>query len=956
MRAPRLFLLDGLALAYRGHFAFARRPLLNSRGEQTSALFAFANTVRKLAEDEAPDYWALAWDSDEPTLRALSYAEYKATRKPMPEELVAQLEPLRALAAAIGLPLVEAPGYEADDVMATLTTRARADDLEVVLVTNDKDLQQLVAPGVRVLAPRGRGDEDVWYDEAAVEARWGVPPARLPDVLALMGDASDNVPGVPGIGEKTAAQLIARFGGLDALYERLDEVERASIREALRTHRETAYFSLGLVTVHRDLDLGVTWEQLVARPPHAEHLRDFGARWEIRRLLSWADELGRAALATAGPSPPSRPRPAEPANPVAEAAAAWNVAAVPASPRQRAGRTAAGEQSTLFLEFEQNRLPEAYGPPVRIVDTEMGLEALARALAGAPRGFAVDTETTSEVPMRAQLVGIGVTTGERPAYVPIRHREGRNVPLEAVTRHLGPLLADPSRPKLGQNLKYDALVLAREGLPLDGIAFDTLLASYLLDPEGAHGLDHLSRVHLGVTKIPTSALIGSGRAARRMDEVAIELVAAYCGEDVHCTWLLAERFAPELARRDAESLFREVELPLVPVLVDMERQGVRIDREFLGRMSEELAREMSRLEGLIHAAAGGSFNVNSGPQLATLLFQKLGLPSSRQTKTGLSTGADVLEELAVEHEVPRLVLQYRQVAKLKSTYVDAIPALLHPETGRVHTEFHQTVTATGRLSSSNPGLQNIPMRTALGREIRKGFVAPPGWTLVGADYSQIELRLMAHLSRDAALVEAFQSGGDVHARTAQRIFGLGQQAPSPEERGRAKVVNFGIMYGMGARALSLQLGMPLGQASEFIKDYFRAHAGVRRFLDDVLQQARERGYVSTLLGRRRYLPQLTSPSPRARAQAERAAINTPLQGSAADLVKVAMIRIHDALRREGLAARMVLQVHDELLLESPAGEVERVSEILRHEMTNAVALTVPLEISLGVGDRWFDVH
>ena len=948
MRAPRVFLLDGLALAYRSHFAFIRRPLVNARGEHTSALFAFANTVIKLRREEKPDYWALAWDAEGPVVREQEYAAYKATRKPMPPELVAQLPHLKDLAAALGLPLLERAGYEADDVMATLARRALEDGMEAVLVTNDKDLQQLVRPGVRVLAPaRGRGDEDEWMDEAAVEARWGVPPARLVDVLALMGDSIDNVPGVPGIGEKTAVRLVAQLGDLDAIYARLAEVERESLRAKLAEHREAAYFSRRLVTLRDDLDLPFGWEQLTVRPPDADRLTALGERFELRRLAGWADQVraGSGAWAGAGGVAASAP----PAPTPAPAPAAG-------PPPAAAPRVERGVQSALVFETAVEPKVEPFGPPVRVIDDAAALEALVCELRAAPGGFVLDTETTSEEPMRARLVGIGFTTGERPAYLPLAHREGRNLPWESVTAALAPVLADPAVPKLGQHLKYDVLVLERAGLPVRGLALDTMIASYLIDPEGAHGLDHLSRVHLGVEKIPTSALLGRGRGTRTMDEVPISMVAGYCGEDVHCTWLLAERFRPELASRQVDRLLAEVEMPLVPVLVDMELEGVLVDRDLLARMSRSLEVELVRLEGLIFAAAGSPFNVNSGPQLAEVLFKRLGLPSRKQTKTGMSTDADVLEELALLHELPRLVLQYRQVSKLKGTYVDAIPALVHPETGRVHTEFHQTVASTGRLSSSNPGLQNIPMRTPLGREVRKAFVARPGWRLVGADYSQIELRIMAHLSGDPALTEAFALGRDVHAATAERVFGLSGRGPTPEERAKAKVVNFGIMYGMGARALSFQLDMPLAQAAAFIREYFRVHAGVKRYLDQTLEEARGRGYVATILGRRLYLPDLLSPTPRARSNAERVAINMPLQGSAADMIMVAMVHVHERLSREGRAARLLLSVHDELLLEAPEAEVEPVRRALVEEMTGAVELVVPLEVSVGVGENWFDVH
>jgi DNA polymerase-1 len=934
MAAPRVFLLDGLALAYRSHFTFIRRPMINSKGEHTSALFGVAGTLIKLRDEHKPEYWALTWDSDQPTFRHREYAEYKATRSPMPEELVSQLPHLKELAAAIGLPLLEVPGFEADDIMATLANRAINDGLEAILVTPDKDLQQLIRPGVRVLSPRGREQEGEWIGEAEVEERWGVRPDQLGDVLALMGDSSDNIPGVPGVGQKTAARLISQFGNLDALYERIDEVKQPALHKRLTANREGAYFCRYLVTVREDVELPVSWENLVTRPADPVALQELGERFELRRLTRWAAEAREHRRAA-----PSLPVP--------------SVAVEPAPVAQRRGEAV---QGALSFGDEVPLEVDAFGPPVRIIDTPAALTRLAEELVQSGRGFCLDTETTSEEPMRATLVGVGVTIGERPAYVPIRHREGKNLPIEKVREILGPVLADPATVKVGQHLKYDSLVLLREGFPVAGLGFDTLIASYLLEPEGAHGLDHLSRLHLGVEKIPTRALLGGRRGSRTMDELPIDVVGAYCGEDVHCTWLLRDLFEPELASRQQENLFHEVEMELVQVLVDMEREGVYVDTGFLAVMSEELGRELTRLEASIHSAAGGPFNINSGPQLSEILFKKLGLPARRQTKTGFSTSADVLEELAPLHALPRLILQFRQSAKLKSTYVDAIPALILPDTGRVHTEFHQTVAATGRLSSSNPGLQNIPTRTPLGREVRKAFRSRPGWHLLGADYSQIELRIMAHLSGDTALTEAFARGDDVHASTARRIFSLGDRVPSPEQRAQAKTVNFGVMYGMGARALSLQLGMPIGQASAFIHDYFKVHNGVADYLKALLEEARGTGYVHTVLGRRRYLPLLTASSPRARANAERAAINTPLQGSAADLIKVAMVRIHRQIQERGMESRLILQVHDELLFEFPPGEREELEEMVRREMTHAITLDIPLEVTIGVGERWFDVH
>jgi DNA polymerase-1 len=941
----RVYLLDGLALAYRSHFAFIRRPLTNTKGENTSAVFAFANTVMKLRDERKPDAWALAWDSDQPTRRHGRYAEYKAHRPPMPDDLYAQLPKIQELARAIGLPIVEFPGAEADDVMATFARRAEREGFDAVLVTNDKDLMQLVNEHVAVLAPGGGKNEDAWLDVDAVRAKWGVEPAQLRDVLALMGDSSDNVPGVPGVGEKTAVELIGRFGSLASLYERLAEVPRESLRAKLAAHKEAAFLSLELVTVDDDLPLVETWEDLALQPIDAPRLREIAEELDLRRLLRYIEEqvaagAVRSTAARRGSLAAPGPEAVPPLDPFGQLGLELGLA---------------DDAAAAPVAVEGPREP--FGPPVRIVTDAAELRALRDALL-ASEGFVLDTETTAEDPLRARVVGVGVSYGEAPVYLPLAHRGGTNLPREAFEEVLGPILADPAVPKIGQHFKYDQLVLRGEGVPVAGLAHDTMIASYLLDPESPNNLDWLAARHLGVTKIPTSALLGKrGKELRAMDELPVDLVAGYCGEDVHVTWLLAARFAPALAERGLEALFKEVEVPLSDVLSDMEWEGVAVDVPFLGAMSRRLGEEIAGLEKRIYNVAGTEFNVQSTQQLGEVLFQRLGLPGGRRTKTGWSTDSDVLEGLAEKHDLPRLVLQYRQLTKLKSTYVDALPLLVHPKTGRVHTSFHQTVAATGRLSSSDPNLQNIPFRTPLGREVRRAFVPRPGWKLVSADYSQIELRIMAHLSGDEALTAAFRAGEDVHASTASRVFGLAEGVrPAPEQRAMAKVVNFGIMYGMGARSLASQLGMPVADATRFIADYFQTHQGVEHYLKGVVDDARGSGFVETMLGRKRWLPGLALSDGRERANAERAAINTPLQGSAADLIKVAMIRLARDLEARAANARLVLQVHDELLLECPADEVDATKRAVSEAMTEAMPLRVPLEVQLGVGDSWFEVH
>ena len=964
MSKKRLFLLDGLAIAYRSHFAFIRRPLTNPRGENTSAVFAFANTVLKLRGEEKPDLWALAWDSELPTRRHASYPEYKANRPAMPDDLVRQLPLIQQVARALGLPVIEVPGTEADDVMATLARRAVAEGMDVVLVTNDKDLQQLVSPSIQVLAPGGGGKDDIWLDEAAVLAKWGVPPRGLRDVLALMGDSSDNVPGVPGVGEKTAVELIAQFGSLEELYSRLAEVKRDAVRRKLFEHRDAAFLSQDLITLDDDLAVLESWNELEVLEVEGKALAKLAQEIGLPRLERYANEAIARAAAAAGVDAEGRPAEAcapgialPEATPLPEAAVAT---ALPDTAAIEAGQLGFGFSETAPLPvrvFAPGELPPAYGPPVRIVTDPAELPALVAKLRALPSGFVLDTETTSEDPLKARMVGLGVAWGEAPVYLPLAHADGPNLPREAFETAFAPLLADPNVAKIGQHFKYDQIVLRGEGLPVVGLVCDTMVASYLLDPETPHNLDYLARRYLSIEKIPTTALIGKrGREQTTMDKVPVPLVAAYCGEDVHVTWLLAEKFVPELVQRGLGPLFRDVEIPLSDVLSDMEWEGVALDVPYLAAMSTRLTEEIAGLEQRIYGLVGKPFNIQSTQQLGEILFRQLGLPGGRKTKTGYSTDSEVLEELALQHDLPRLVLLYRQLTKLKGTYVDALPLLVLPRDGRLHTSFGQTVAATGRLSSSDPNLQNIPFRTPLGREVRRAFVARPGWKLVSADYSQIELRLMAHMSRDPALVEAFARGEDVHARTAQRVFGVPDgQVATPEQRAMAKVVNFGVMYGMGARALSRQLGISVAEASRFIADYYRTHEGVRTFLERMVSDARAKGYAETILGRRRALPALSSDG-RMRSDAERAAINTPIQGSAADLLKVAMVRLARDLDKNGYAARLVLTVHDELLIEAPVAEVEAVKERVVDAMTHALDLSVPLEVQVAAGDNWFEVH
>ena len=986
----RLIVLDALGLAYRAYYAFISRPLRNSRGQNTSAIYGFANTALKIRREEKPDFWALAWDGPGPTFRHERFPDYKATRKPMPDDLLTQLEPIEEVAQAIGLPVIEIPGTEADDVMATLARRGVADGHDVVLVTGDKDMLQVVSERVKVLLPQTR-DEYKSIDAAGVAEKWGVGPEHIRDVLALMGDTSDNIPGVPGIGEKTAVELMKQFGSLDELYARLPEVTRPALREKLEANRDSAYLSRELATVHADLELPYHWEDLKCGPIRREALAAFAKRWEIRRLEQVAESQGVAdteagALAPAraperrgtgaetpaegvkladapGPGARAGARPAT-LDPPGAATQAGRPGAI-APPRERFGvpviappsgplprALAPGAQGT--LDLWSSEAAGTMSDAERLAEVRARLHAVrARSL----HGLAILPVAAGESARRERLVGLALAARDgTTCYVPLRHAAGPNLPGEEARALLGPALADADCGKTGHDLKRDRHVLAAAGLALDGIECDLHVESFLCDPARDHSLAALAQDVLGVTLELLEPAPQRGKPRPELESWPADSAAAAAQRAVACLFPLAEALRAQLESREQWPLYEDLERPLIDVLYTMERAGVAVDAAVLKGMAEQAGREIARLEEELGRLAGEPVNLNSGPQLAKLLFEKFALPSGRRTKTGYSTDSEVLEALAAQHPFPRLLLEYRALSKLKSTYYDALPLEIDPVDGRVHTTFEQTGAATGRLSSSRPNLQNIPMRTLQGRAIRRAFVAAPGAQLIAADYSQIELRVMAHLSGDPGLIEAFRTGEDVHASTARRIFKLPAGEVDPALRARAKIVNFGVMYGMGARSLAQQMGIELDDANEFIRGYFDAYAGVRRYLDRTLEEARERGWVATLLGRRRYLSQLRSANGLERSNAERAAINTPIQGSAADLVKLAMIRLQAAIARSGLPVRMLLQVHDELVLECPAGEAEAASQLVRREMENCHPMAVPLVVSVGCGASWFDVH
>ena len=983
---PRLFVFDAMGLAYRAYYAFIRRPLVNSRGENTSAVFGFVNTVLKIRREENPDYWALAWDGPGPTHRHDRYADYKATRKPMPEDLFAQMPAIEDVAAALGLPVLEVPGVEADDVMGTLAHRGQADGFDVTLVTSDKDMAQLVNPRVKMLSPVARGEDYIWVDEAAVREKWNVEPAQTRDVLALMGDSIDNIPGVPGIGPKTATELIREFGSLEALYENLGRVERTSLRVKLAAHRELAFLSQELVTVKTDCDLPYTWDQLVRGPVRRDALLALSKRYEIHRLERIATTEG-VDEATAGVAPPARSaerrgtaaetpapgvkllgpswKPGSGGDAVTSAPATENAIATPfdafdaapepeprpSLPRPAATPRPSASQGALDLWTLGTEEQAAGG-------LEVWRERLNEVRARALHGLALLPLGSGADPRRSRLVGVALAARNGSCcYVPLGHDSGPNFTLDEVRGWLAPMLADSTVPKVGEDLKRDAHLFAGAGMPLEGLDFDTHIGSFLCDPARGHGLASMARDFLGID-LPGFDDVAEGRSGRtRVGPAALEpvAVAAALEPAVAALFPLADALRAQIESRDQWTLYASLEHPLIPVLLEMEDAGIKLDVAVLRELGDQAARDIAALEEDLYVMAGERINLNSGPQLAKVLFEDLKLAPGRRTKTGYSTDLAVLEELASKHSFPARLIEYRGLSKLKSTYYDALPLAVDARDGRVHTSYNPIGASTGRLSSSNPNLQNIPIRTPQGRAIRRAFVAASGMVLVGADYSQIELRLMAHLSGDSNLIDAFKSGEDVHASTARRIFGITGDL-DPALRSRAKIVNFGIMYGMGARSLSSQMKIPLADAQDFIKNYFRVFSGVREYMDRQLDEARRNGYVQTLMGRRLYLPQLTSTHGGDRSSAERIAINAPIQGSAADLMKLAMIRVHHALKRIAPSARLLLQVHDELLIETDADTADTVAGRVRAEMEGCFALRVPLVVSLGSGPTWFDVH
>jgi len=881
-----LYLIDGTALIYRAFFAFIKNPLINSRGENISATFGFTNSLLSLISEHSPDYISVAFDTGKPTFRHEMYEHYKATRQKMPDDLIDQVPRVKEAVDALGINQMELDGYEADDVIGTLAVRGADKGFEVFMVSGDKDFMQLLCPGISMYVPM----KNEIINAENVEERYGIPTEKIIDLMGLMGDSSDNVPGIPKVGKKTAVELLKQFGSLDNVIEHCEDISKPSIRKSVRENHEQAILSRKLVTIKTDIPVEIDFDNLRFHGINMDTARDFFREMEF----------------------------------------------------------------TSLLKSIKNK--EEIQPAEVIIVTASDIDDFFKELTNYNE-IAVDLETTSLDVMQAEIVGISIAAGESVWYLPVAHKHGENLEPKILFTRLKSLLGDTAVSKIGHNAKYDGIILKRNGFEITPFTFDTMIAAYVLEP-GSRGyaLDKLADKHLNRQMQSITELIGKGKNQRSFAEVEIESAAKYSGDDVDVTLCLKSIFAPRLEKEGLIHLFTDVEMPLMEVLMEMEMKGVCIDMPFLKDMSGHLSNQMGQFEKEIYESAGEEFNINSPKQLAEILFKKIGLKPVRKSKTGYSTDIDVLTKLAKIHELPELVIEYRQFMKLKSTYVDALPNMVNPETGRIHTSFNQAVTSTGRLSSSGPNLQNIPIRTEFGRTIRKAFIAPPGHVILSADYSQIELRIMAHMSDDTVLKEAFMEGVDVHTKTASILFGQFPELVSSEQRRQAKTINFGVMYGMGAFTLSEQLGISRNEAKRFIDNYFKTHQGVKSFIEKIISEAEQNGYVTTMLGRKRYLPDIKSTNRNIAEFARRTAINTPIQGSAADLIKVSMVNLPRHLKEKGLKASMILQVHDELVLEVPENEIDTVITIVKETMEGALELSVPLVVDIGYGQNWLEAH
>ncbi|MBN2185529.1 MAG: DNA polymerase I [Candidatus Krumholzibacteriota bacterium] len=901
-----LFLIDGHAIAYRAYYAFIRNPLTNSKGQNTSAVFGFTRLVLRILEKYSPDYFAVVFDSEEATERHEKYSEYKAHRDPMPDDMESQFPVIIEVLESLGIPVVSKPGYEADDIIATLAQEAAKKGNDVRIISSDKDLFQILSDRIKMIRPEKGTDLSAEIGPEWIMEEYGLTPGQVVDFLAMMGDSADNIPGIRGIGKKTALKLLHEYGDMDSIFDNVETIPSARVKKMIQEGKSEGVFSRDLVKL-TEVPVGLGLDDLKPFERDNKRLADLFLELEFHQM---AEELSLA--------------------------------------------------------------PEPGGPKVEY--NIVGEESLGK-LAGLLEdsgGFVLDVETTSLDPYKAELVGISFSISEGKAwYVPVsggsdggddlfsdqRRTQNTGIRLERVREILGPVLGSGGTEKAGHNIKYDLKVLEAHGFEVANVTWDTMIASYCIDPSRrSHSLDNLALDIFRHRMIPYGDLFEKGDRKKDIRCVPLEKLAEYACEDSDYTFRLKEYFEDALKEEGLDELFTKIEMPLSFVLKKMEDQGMALDSARLEDLSKEISKEIERLTAGIHEMAGEVFNINSNKQLQKILFEKMNLKTSRKTKTGYSTDVRVLTDLATDHPFAGLILEYRQLSKLLSTYVDTLPGLVNKKTGMIHTSFNQTVAATGRLSSSDPNLQNIPIRTELGRKIRSAFIPSSGNILLDADYSQIELRVMAHLSGDPELVSAFIDGSDIHTRTASRIYGVSEEEVTKEMRSSAKTINFGVMYGQGAMALSKQLRIQVEEAKRFIDEYFEKYPGIKDFIDSSVESARQKGYAETLLGRRRPLPDINSSNGRFRSFSERIAVNMPIQGTSADLIKIAMIRISGEIEEKGLESRMILQVHDELVFDVVRGELGEMEEIVRRLMESAIELKVPLKVDMGSGSSWLEAH
>lgn len=924
---PTLYLIDGHALAYRTYFALTGGGggdrWRTSKGEPTAGIYGFASVLLRILEQERPDYLAVAFDTGK-TFRDEIFAEYKATRAKMPEDLRPQIDRIRQLVDAFNIPRLEMEGYEADDVLGSAAKQAATQGLGVKIITGDRDLLQLVSERIIVSLPGRQLSDAEDYTPEKVREKMGISPDQVVDYKALVGDKSDNIPGVPGIGPKTAVNLLSSYGTLEAIYEHLDELA-TGVRNRLQTHRQQAFLSQKLARIVTDLGVSLDLDQARAEQFNPQDVQELFRELEFRSLVKRLYRLIK---------------------------------------REENGGEMAAQQMSLFGEGISLAGPARGTIQAEVVDTSEKLEHLVQRLREA-KTISFDTETTSTNQMLADLVGISLAVDpERGYYIPVGHRAalGAQLPLPMVMEALRGPMTDPQAAKIGHNVKYDYVLLARHGLQVSPLTFDSMIAEWLHNPDSRNlGLKKLAWVRLNYQMRDIEQLIGKGRTQRSMAEVPIDQAAAYAAADAAIVLRLQPELLADLEKCRAVDLFNQLEMPLVPILAQMEMDGIALDVDYLSQMAEMLTERMNDIASRVFQAVGETFNLNSTQQLSKVLFERLKLTPpgrTRRTASGYySTSASVLEAMRGQHPVVDWVLEYRELSKLKSTYVDALPLQVNPQTGRLHTSYNQTGTVTGRIASSNPNLQNIPIRTEVGRLVRNAFVAAEGHLLLSVDYSQVELRIVAHISGDEAMIQAFRAGQDIHATTAAAIYNVPIDQVTKAQRRHAKAINFGLIYGMSAFGLTRTTELTLAEAEDFVRAYFAKFPGVKRYLDGVRRQAAQKGYVETLLGRRRYFPGLQTPSSQqTRQREEREAINAPIQGTAADIIKLAMLRVPRALAEANLSARMLLQVHDELVLECPQDELQATASVVQEVMEAAYPLDVPLSTDVRYGSNWGEMR